>query len=148
MPSEETGLIYSSNDSPNDKSDTPEPSSIQNAQTTAPDSTFNSFIQNKLDAIPDLFVYEIFASFCYCCWTFFQPASWGQLLTWYPAFTTGVTVYVIIVMNNTTAVVHFNPAITLSFYVSGELSAVKSIWYVIAQCIGGLHGWLKMLQFR
>lgn len=41
-------------------------------------------------------------------------------------------------MNNTTAVVHFNPAITLSFYVSGELSAFKSVWYVIAQFLGGL----------
>ena len=104
------------------------------------------FFKSKLEAIPDLFVYEIFASFCYCCWTFFQPASWGQLLTWYPAFTTGVTVYVLIVMNNTTAVVHFNPAITLSFLVSGELSIFKSVWYVLAQCIGGLQRHLKNVE--
>ena len=45
------------------------------------------------DHWPPFFKFEIFASFCYCFWTFFQPVEWGQLLTWYPAFTTGVTVY-------------------------------------------------------
>ena len=96
------------------------------------------FFEKLKSIIPKLFVYELFASFCYCCWTFFQPNPWGELLSWYPAFTTGITVYVIIVMNNTTEVVHFNPAITLSFFVSGELGLLKSLWYILAQCIGGI----------
>ena len=88
------------------------------------------------DHWPPFFKFEVFASFCYCFWTFFQP-NWGADLTWFPAFTTGVTVYVIISMNNTTDVVHFNPAITLSFLAAGELSLLKALWYILGQVLGG-----------
>ena len=101
-------------------------------------SHFYYNFKRKLSHIPDLFIFEIIASFCYCCWTFFQPNHWAESLTWYPAFTTGLTVYVIIVMNNTTAIVHFNPAITLSFLISGELPWFDAIWYITAQFIGGI----------
>lgn len=40
-------------------------------------------------------------------------------------------------MNNTTDVVHFNPAITLSFFAAGELSFIRAMWYILAQVTGG-----------
>ena len=40
-------------------------------------------------------------------------------------------------MNNTTDVVHFNPAITLSFFAAGELSLLKALWYILGQVLGG-----------
>jgi glycerol uptake facilitator-like aquaporin len=35
---------------------------------------------------------------------------------------------------------HFNPAVTVACLVTGKISIVKSIFYIIAQCLGAICG--------
>ena len=35
---------------------------------------------------------------------------------------------------------HFNPLISLSMFISGKMKAVETLWYVLAQLIGGIIG--------
>lgn len=35
---------------------------------------------------------------------------------------------------------HFNPAVTIALYISGEFSAVMIVPYIVVQCLGSVLG--------
>lgn len=43
---------------------------------------------------------------------------------------------------------HFNPAVTLAFFATGRLPALRAAWYVVAQLVGAvIAAWLLALTF-
>lgn len=42
---------------------------------------------------------------------------------------------------------HFNPAVTVACLVTGKITIVKSIFYIVAQCLGAICG-AALLQVR
>ena len=55
-------------------------------------------------------------------------------------FATGLLVYLIIIVFHASAIVHFNPAITLAFLGSKKISVIEGLYYFLAQLLGGLSG--------
>ncbi len=42
---------------------------------------------------------------------------------------------------------HFNPAVTIGYYVTGHISKVQIIWYITAEIIGAILGSLFVMNF-
>ncbi|NJO36311.1 MAG: aquaporin family protein [Rhizobiales bacterium] len=62
---------------------------------------------------------------------------------------TGAILVVLILMFGPVSGAHFNPAVTLSFVVQGQLRTGDAIAYAIAQVVGGLLGaWSAHLMFE
>jgi len=63
-----------------------------------------------------------------------------------PAFQSGISVVLNILVFCKLSVAHFNPAVTLGFFVAGQIGVVLSLLYVVAQCIASvLAAWLAKL---
>jgi glycerol uptake facilitator-like aquaporin len=64
------------------------------------------------------------------------------------AIATGCILYVIITTLGPISGAHFNPAVTLAFFLRGEISVADAIPYVIVQIIGGILGvWAAHIMF-
>ena len=53
---------------------------------------------------------------------------------------TGCILFVLITILGPVSGAHFNPAVTLTFYCSGDLPAMASLFYIISQVVGGIAG--------
>ncbi len=53
---------------------------------------------------------------------------------------TGAILVVLILVFGPISGAHFNPAVTLAFFIRKEISAKESAWYVVVQIIGGIAG--------
>ncbi|MEM6497152.1 MAG: MIP/aquaporin family protein [Pseudomonadota bacterium] len=61
---------------------------------------------------------------------------------------TGAILYVLITMLGPVSGAHFNPAVTLAFFLKGNVEGREAAGYVIAQVIGGIIGvWAAHLMF-
>ncbi len=61
---------------------------------------------------------------------------------------TGAILFVLITIFGTVSGAHFNPAVTLVFYLKKELEQREGIAYVVAQIIGGIIGvWAAHMMF-
>ena len=61
---------------------------------------------------------------------------------------TGAGLYVLITMFGPVSGAHFNPAVTLAFFMRGEISAPLSIAYICIQILSGIVGvWLAHMMF-
>ncbi len=61
---------------------------------------------------------------------------------------TGAILYVLITMLGPISGAHFNPAVTLAFFLKGNVEGREAAGYVIAQVIGGIVGvWAAHLMF-
>ena len=61
---------------------------------------------------------------------------------------TGAILYVLITMIGPISGAHFNPAVTLAFYLKGNIESGEAARFVIAQIIGGIIGvWAAHLMF-
>ena len=96
--------------------------------------TWGSFRQALLP--PAFFLPEILATMGYIFYTCMCP-DFGPYLG---GLNTGMTVYMLVVLNHTIAPVHFNPALSICFLVTGKLKKLELCWYLLAQLIGGLMG--------
>lgn len=85
--------------------------------------------------LPNFFYVEILATFFYIFLTHTQFPGVENIMFY--AASTGLTVYLLIVLTHVKGVAHFNPAITLGIYFSGRMSFRLVIWYLLAQMIGG-----------
>ncbi|MEP6065878.1 MAG: MIP/aquaporin family protein [Paracoccaceae bacterium] len=64
------------------------------------------------------------------------------------AFATGAMLFVIITVLGPISGAHFNPAVTLAFYLRGDIDAKSAAAYVPVQIIGGILGvWATHLMF-
>ncbi len=64
------------------------------------------------------------------------------------ATATGCILYAIITTLGPISGAHFNPAVTLAFFLRGEISARDAVPYVIVQIIGGILGvWAAHIMF-
>ena len=64
------------------------------------------------------------------------------------AIATGCILYVIITILGPISGAHFNPAVTLAFFVRGEIRAGVAVLYVMMQIIGGILGvWATHIMF-
>ena len=64
------------------------------------------------------------------------------------AIATGAMLYVIITVLGPISGAHFNPAVTLAFYLRGDIEAKSAAAYVPVQIIGGILGvWATHLMF-
>ena len=64
------------------------------------------------------------------------------------AIATGCMLYVIITTLGPISGAHFNPAVSLAFFLRGELSLKDLLMFVPAQCIGGVLGvWASHVMF-
>ncbi len=64
------------------------------------------------------------------------------------AIATGCMLFVIITTLGPISGAHFNPAVSLAFFLRGELSLRELLLFVPAQCIGGLLGvWAAHIMF-
>lgn len=86
--------------------------------------------------LPKYFIPEVVATFIYCFFT----QSWQPEFGFLGPFMTGLSVYLIIVVNHTMAIVHFNPAVTVAFLVAKKIKTKDFWWYLLAQILGGLLG--------
>ena len=89
----------------------------------------------KLLTDKDILV-EAFASFLFAYYTQTYSITYAGV-PFAPIFTTSLLIFMLIVLNHCFTCVHFNPAITLSYYAAGRFSLSTSIGYVLAQFIGG-----------
>lgn len=65
------------------------------------------------------------------------------------AIATGCGLYVLITVLGPISGAHFNPAVTLAFYLRGEITAPRSIAYALVQIAGGIAGvFLTHLMFE
>ena len=61
---------------------------------------------------------------------------------------TGVMLTVLITVIRSLSGAHFNPAVSVAFWVRKELSHALALFYIIAQIVGGICGtWLAHLMF-
>lgn len=88
----------------------------------------------KISKPPSFFLPEILATFGYIFYTCLCP-DFGPYLA---GLNTGMTVYFLVVVNHTIAPVHFNPALTICFLVTGKLKWSEFFWYLLAQILGGV----------
>ena len=56
------------------------------------------------------------------------------------AIATGCMLYVIITVLGPVSGAHFNPAVTLAFWLRGEITTRPALAYVAVQCVGGVLG--------
>lgn len=101
--------------------------------------------------IPNSFFCEILASFLYIFLT--QTQKFGEDSISFYASSTGLTVYLIIVLTHVEAICHFNPAITTAIFFVGRLPFGYMIMYFVAQIIGGLAAsgvvyWIQRLNLE
>ncbi|MEP2945998.1 MAG: MIP/aquaporin family protein [Lentilitoribacter sp.] len=62
---------------------------------------------------------------------------------------TGAILFVLITMFGPISGAHFNPAVTLVFFLRGEIAAKASVLFVLVQIIGGILGvWAAHLMFE
>jgi len=88
---------------------------------------------------PRFFLPELLATFFYTYYT--QTIALHGWDLFFGAFSTGFVVYCLIVINNTSAVVHFNPAVTVAFWIAKNgINYIEMFWYFGAQLVGGLLG--------
>ena len=61
---------------------------------------------------------------------------------------TGAILYVLITMLGPISGAHFNPAVTLAFYLKGHVQSSEALGFLIAQVVGGIIGvWAAHLMF-
>ena len=61
---------------------------------------------------------------------------------------TGAILYVLITMLGPISGAHFNPAVTLAFYLKGNVQSSEALGFLIAQVVGGIIGvWAAHLMF-
>lgn len=61
---------------------------------------------------------------------------------------TGAILVVLITMLGPISGAHFNPAVSIVFFFKRDLSASATLFYIIAQCIGGVFGvWMAHMMF-
>ena len=61
---------------------------------------------------------------------------------------TGAILFVLISMFGSTSGAHFNPAVTLAFYLSKEIGGRDALWYALVQVVGAILGvWLAHVMF-
>ena len=61
---------------------------------------------------------------------------------------TGAILYVLITMLGPISGAHFNPAVTLTFYLKGNVQSSEALGFLIAQVVGGIIGvWAAHLMF-
>lgn len=64
------------------------------------------------------------------------------------AIATGCMLYVIITVLGPISGAHFNPAVTLAFYLRGDIAGRLALGYVAVQCVGGVLGvWATHAMF-
>ena len=64
------------------------------------------------------------------------------------AIATGCMLYVIITVLGPISGAHFNPAVTLAFYLRGDITAKLAMGYAVAQVVGGIIGvWATHAMF-
>lgn len=65
------------------------------------------------------------------------------------AIATGCMLYVLITVLGPISGAHFNPAVTLAFYLRGDMAAIRAGQYVAVQIMGGVLGvWLTHFMFE
>ena len=65
------------------------------------------------------------------------------------AIATGCMLYVIITVLGPISGAHFNPAVTLAFYLRGDITAKLAMGYAVAQVVGGIIGvWATHAMFE
>ena len=64
----------------------------------------------------------------------------GQIGYYGIAFAFGLTVLVMVYAIGPISGCHINPAITISMWVADKIKGKDAIFYIIAQCIGGIIG--------
>ena len=61
---------------------------------------------------------------------------------------TGAILFVLISMFGSTSGAHFNPAVTLAFYLNKEIGGRDALWYGVVQAVGAILGvWLAHVMF-
>lgn len=85
--------------------------------------------------IPNSFFIELIATFMLIFLA--QTQHYDEGIMFY-AGSTGITVYLLIVITHVEAICHFNPAITTGIYFAGKLPITYMIMYLVAQTIGAL----------
>lgn len=90
--------------------------------------------------LPKFFIPELLATFLFAYFVQSFPPIWNTQSSFLQPMGNAIMIYIIILLTHTKAVVHFNPAVTLSFILAGKISFLDGAFYVVAQIVGGLLG--------
>lgn len=71
----------------------------------------------------------------------------GPYGIWFAAITPFIALIIGVYSFGKISLAHFNPAVTLGYYITGHISKVQILWYFTAEIIGALFGSLFVMTF-
>ncbi len=71
----------------------------------------------------------------------------GPYGTWFAAVTPFIALIIGVYSFGKISLAHFNPAVTIGYYITGHISKIQIIWYFAAEIIGAVLGSLFVMMF-
>jgi len=71
----------------------------------------------------------------------------GHFGVWFAAITPFIALIIGVYSFGKVSLAHFNPAVTIAYYITGHITKIQIIWYFAAEIIGALLGSLFVMTF-
>ncbi|MDH3677365.1 MAG: aquaporin [Nitrosopumilus sp.] len=100
---------------------------------------------------PQIFIVELIGTFILVIFAtgsiVYDVQIGGPYGTWFAAVAPFIALIIGVYSFGKISLAHFNPAVTIGYYITGHISKIQIIWYFAAEIIGAILGSLFVMSF-